>query len=83
VEIVDTVDDRPHRATHGFGLGHKGAQCLLWLAGPGIRTGVRLERARLVDIAPTLAHAVGLHLPQAQGSVMTEVFTAPVRPEDV
>ena len=52
----------------------------MWLS-PGIPPACP-ERTRLVDIAPTLAHAVGLHLP-AQGSVMTEVFTAPVRPEDV
>lgn len=75
VEIVDTVNDRPHRGNHGFGPERPGAHVLLWLSGPGIRQGVRLDSARVVDIAPTLAHAVGLALPQAQGRVMHEVFT--------
>ncbi len=75
VEIVDTIHDRPHRANHGFGLDRPGARVLLWLAGPGIRQGVVLNDAHVVDIAPTLAHAVGLDLPQAQGRVLTDVFT--------
>ena len=33
-----------------------------------------LERANLVDIAPTLARALGLELPQAQGRALDEVF---------
>lgn len=75
VEIVDTIEERPHRANHGFGLDRPGAQVLLWLKGPGIRQGARLDRAHVVDIAPTLAYAAGLELPQAQGRVLSEAFT--------
>ena len=52
---------------HGFSLDCPQARTLLWLKGPGIPKGVRLSRANLVDIAPTLAKALGLSLPDAQG----------------
>lgn len=63
-----------HKATHGFGLGHEGSDCLLWLSGPMLMRGARLERCQLVDIAPTLAHAVHLLLPKAQGKVLEQLF---------
>ena len=68
--------DKPEEThgEHGFGLDCPQARTLLWLSGPGIRRGERIERARLVDIAPTLAHALGLSLSQAQGRVLSEAF---------
>lgn len=63
-----------HLANHGFGPHHLGAQCLMWLKGPMFKRGFRLESCNLVDIAPTLAEAVHLNLPQAQGRVLTEAF---------
>lgn len=65
----------PTRGEHGFSLDQPQARTFLWLAGPGIRRGVTLERADLVDIAPTLARAMGWTLPQAQGRVLQEVFS--------
>ncbi len=59
---------------HGFGLNCPQARTLLWLSGPGIRAGQRLSEANLVDIAPTLAQALGLSLPQAQGAPIFGVF---------
>lgn len=75
VEIVDQALAPHHSATHGFGPGHPAAQCLLWMAGPGILKGARLHQAQIVDIAPTIARALRLSLPQAQGRVLTEVFS--------
>lgn len=74
VEIVDTLDQRPSCATHGFGLDRPAAKVLMWLAGPPFREGVRLEAAEVVDIAPTLAKAAGLYLRDAQGRVLSEAF---------
>ena len=70
--------DAPHetRGEHGFMLDCPQARTLLWLAGPGIRKGVRIREADLVDIAPTLARALGLDLPQAQGKAIPEAFEA-------
>ena len=59
---------------HGFGLDCPQARTLLWLAGPGIRRGGRISGADLKDIAPTLAQALGLSLPDAQGHPIAEAF---------
>jgi len=45
-------------------------------AGPGIRQGVPLDGARLIDVAPTILYALGLPVPEdMDGRVLTEVFT--------
>lgn len=62
------------RGEHGFGLDRPGARTLLWLKGPGIRRGAELKEADLVDVAPTLARALGLALPDAEGKALTEAF---------
>ena len=40
--------------------------------GPGIAPGTRIERMSLVDIAPTIARALKLDLPGAEGQVITK-----------
>ncbi len=62
------------RGAHGFSLDCPQARTLLWLKGPGIKRGFRLPKADLVDIAPTLAKALNLSLPQAEGKALEEVF---------
>ena len=59
---------------HGFGLDCPQARTLLWLSGPGIHIGRRIEEANLIDIAPTLAKALGLSLPDAEGKILNEAF---------
>ncbi|MBE5786314.1 MAG: alkaline phosphatase family protein [Clostridiales bacterium] len=56
---------------HGFSLDCPQARTLLLLSGPGIDPGM-MESARLVDIAPTLAHLIGVSLPQAQGTLIQD-----------
>jgi predicted AlkP superfamily pyrophosphatase or phosphodiesterase len=72
--IAEDECEPGHRATHGFGLHHEGADCLLWLSGPMFYQGARLDHCQLVDIAPTLAKAIHLHLPQAQGKSLDALF---------
>jgi hypothetical protein len=74
IEYVDDFKEEQHRANHGFGPEHPAAQCLLWLSGPPFLQGARLRGIRIVDIAPTLAYAMRLELPQAQGRVLYEAF---------
>jgi predicted AlkP superfamily pyrophosphatase or phosphodiesterase len=74
IAIVEEENVTPHAATHGFGLHHAGARCLMWLRGPMFKQGKRLEQCSIVDIAPTLARAAGLSLPKAQGRVLHEIF---------
>lgn len=72
--IAEDSCEPDHKATHGFGLHHDGADCLMWLSGPMFPKGGRLESCQLVDIAPTLARAVHLQLPQAQGRALDALF---------
>jgi predicted AlkP superfamily pyrophosphatase or phosphodiesterase len=44
------------------------------LAGPGVRPGTYLEAASPADIAPTLAHLVGITLPSPDGRVLREAL---------
>ncbi len=74
VEYVDDFGQEQHRGNHGFGPDHPAAQCLLWLSGPPFLKGARLHSAHVVDIAPTLAYALRLELPEAQGRVLYEAF---------
>ena len=68
--------DKPEQTygEHGFSLDCPQARTLLWLKGPGVKRGFRLPDANLVDIAPTLANALNLDLPQAEGKALDEVF---------
>lgn len=75
IEYVDDFKEEQHRANHGFGPDHPAAQCLLWLSGPPFLTGARLRGINIVDIAPTLAYALRLELPQAQGRILYEAFS--------
>ncbi len=59
---------------HGFGLDCPQARTLLWLSGPGIHIGRRMAEANLIDIAPTIAKALGLSLPDAEGKILNETF---------
>lgn len=78
IAVVENENEEKAGATHGFGLHHPGAQCLMWLCGEMFKQGERLNACELVDIAPTLARAAGLTLPMAQGRVLTEAFAQTV-----
>lgn len=75
VQILDYPDEEPDAATHGFGIHHPQAKTLLWLYGPPFKKQTRLSDVNLVDIAPTLAYAIGLSLDEAQGRVLYEAFS--------
>lgn len=56
---------------------------VLVAAGPGIKPGQPLDDARIVDIAPTILHLLGVAVPPAMdGRVLSELLTAarPARP---
>lgn len=46
-------------------------------AGCGWRQGVEIETIRNIDVAPTLAHLLGLKMPSAEGRVLTEFLVSP------
>ena len=61
---------------HGFSVHEPQAKTLFWLSGPGIKQGVQINDINLVDIAPTLARALGLSLPEAEGRILSEIFNS-------
>ena len=63
------------RGEHGFSLDKPAARTLFWLAGPGVKKDYIVDQMNLVDIAPTLAKAAGLSLPDADGRALTDLFT--------
>jgi len=62
---------------HGQLPDRPGLEAALIVAGPGIKPGITLHQARMIDIAPTLAAAMGLSMPQAGGRPISELV-APV-----
>ena len=64
----DSLDEnKREKATHGFGPGHPGENCLFAVRGRGIRPGAELGPMPMRDVAPTIAELMGLSLPYAQG----------------
>jgi predicted AlkP superfamily phosphohydrolase/phosphomutase len=58
----------------------------IWLLkGPGVRAGLRLDGARIIDLAPTLLHLMGQPVPtDMDGAVLHDAFepgSPPARPE--
>lgn len=57
-------------------VGYASNRAVFLLSGPGVRTNARGDRrVNLVDVAPTLAHVLGIEPPaQAEGRVVREAF---------
>lgn len=70
---TDNSDYKLSVSAHGH-LPDKGPQPVFFMAGPDIRQGVVVERARLVDEAPTYAAVLGVEMPWAQGRVLSELL---------
>lgn len=73
VKSFDLSDYRYSHATHGY-LPDKGPQPTFAAKGPDIAGNVTLENARIVDMASTFARILGVNLPQADGSAVTEIL---------
>jgi len=67
-----------HNRVLGLPQGNAGGHRMegIWLLkGPGVRANLRLEGARIVDLAPTLLHLLGLPVPaDMDGVVLREAF---------
>ena len=60
--------------THGFLPSRPPMATGFIAAGPGIRPGVAIERARLIDVAPTIARLLGVSTPAVEGRVLDEIL---------
>jgi len=67
--------------THGFRPVRRKMHAIFYLMGPGVLPGVKTPPTRHLDIAPTLAHLLGLPAPaQSQGKVIEELLLSPREP---
>lgn len=73
VRSMNNDDYKYGRGTHGHHP-DKGPQPTLIAFGPDIKPGAVLSNARLVDEAPTFAHALGLTMEHTDGRVLEELF---------
>jgi predicted AlkP superfamily pyrophosphatase or phosphodiesterase len=62
------------RAGHGYSPSRAEMRSMLLLSGRGVKPGVMLEYARLIDIAPTIARLLGLEMKTARGRVLAEAI---------
>jgi predicted AlkP superfamily pyrophosphatase or phosphodiesterase len=72
-EVIAPAEEN-FRAAHGYHPDRPGYSSLFFATGSGIRRGVELDSLRVVDLAPTLAALLGLRLPAAEGSALTEIL---------
>ena len=64
----------PERAAHGYLPSRSEMRTTLIISGKGIKQGTKIEYARLIDIAPTVARLFGLEMRTARGRVLSEVI---------
>ena len=69
-----TEPSRTGLGTHGFLPSRPSMATGFVAAGAGVRSGVALERARLIDVAPTAARLLGIPAPPVEGRVLEEIL---------
>jgi hypothetical protein len=71
----DDVHGAPrYRGTHGQPPSHPDNLAFFIAAGAGVRRGVTLAPITSRDVAPTLAHLLGVPMPGVEGRVLTELL---------
>jgi arylsulfatase A-like enzyme len=72
----DSTERREREPYHGHGYlpSHPSMFPAFVASGAGIRRGARIGHVRNLDVAPTIAHLLGLELPGAKGRVLTELL---------
>jgi predicted AlkP superfamily pyrophosphatase or phosphodiesterase len=60
--------------THGYPASDPQLEGIFLAQGAGIKKGVKLDRVRNLDVAPTIAHLLGIALPTADGKVMEAIL---------
>jgi hypothetical protein len=73
VRNLDLSDYRFGRASHGH-LPDKGPQPTLIAFGPAFQKGSTVERRPIVDVAPTLAEALGITMEDTDGTPIKEIL---------
>jgi predicted AlkP superfamily pyrophosphatase or phosphodiesterase len=69
-----TITGAAERAAHGYSPSRSEMRATFIIAGKGVKTGGKIEYARLIDIAPTISRLFGLEMKTARGRVLAEVI---------
>lgn len=63
------------KGTHGQLPTHPENLAFFLAAGPGIRRGLELAQISSRDVAPTIAHTLGIKMDATEGRLLTEIFS--------
>lgn len=69
-----TTGKAADRAAYGYLPSRAEMRGALFLSGKAIKAGQRIEYARLIDVAPSIARLLGLEMKTARGRVLLEVI---------
>ncbi len=69
-----TISKSSERAAHGYLPSRSEMRATLIISGKGIKSGAKVEYARLIDLAPTIARFLGLEMRTARGRILSEVI---------
>lgn len=72
--VTDLKEQGITYATHGFSPDKPGYQCNLVISGACIKKGYPLGEVSMVDLAPTMASILGVHLDNCDGRALEEIF---------
>jgi predicted AlkP superfamily phosphohydrolase/phosphomutase len=76
IHSVDLVTERKPYGMHGFHPARLSMRTIMVLNGPGVAAGKRLEEARAIDFAPTLAKLLGIPAPRhASGQILWQALS--------
>lgn len=67
-------ESKTYLGTHGYPNSDPDLDGVFFASGYGIHPGVKLDRVRNLDVAPTIAELLGLPLPNVDGRVLTEIL---------
>jgi predicted AlkP superfamily pyrophosphatase or phosphodiesterase len=70
--LVD--ESKGYLGTHGYSNSDPELDGVFFASGYGIRPGIKLDRIRNLDVAPTIAELLGVPLPDVDGRVLTEIL---------
>lgn len=74
-KFTEKLHSSARRGTSGYLPSRSEMRGMFIAAGKGIKPNTRIEYARLVDIAPTIARLLGLELKTSRGHAISGIFT--------
>ena len=70
-EVTPVVN---YSSTHGYLASDPDMDGIFIASGAGIQKGVHLPRVSCLDLAPTIAHLLGITMPESEGRVIEEIL---------